>query len=506
MFGVRPMLGNPEADDAAAAGPAAGSPTMIGTRTTFGIHVLDDDSALDPSPNRAPGSAGAVPSGATLHGVLSPRPDSTSLGAAREERRPTPSPSRTPVGGVGGASSPGMQADAEYDQSLDQTMVGLSAYRPEDDEFEPVPRADLEDDWLDDIQDFIEEKVADGTLNLPDDHGSTPTGVPTSTDPPAAAVAGFGIVKRTRSRRAAGKSNAPVATAGSADRRALAAQSEHHVDRVSMRPNRASESQPGQTPAAAPPSSAAGAISGQMLAGLAGTAGPGAAAARDSLDYLVDVADQNPATRPTEAMSALPSSPAAAGLPRAFVDTPGTGSAAVGVDGWAGGADQTLGFAPDLVPPTPAMADEGRGITLPGGADEVDVTQEAAHAFLEQAAPASPAAPSVPESPIAAAMGPAPPPTDARFAGAVPQRPQAPPDLVSVARERGLGGRERGASVARERSRVASAPKSQRIAIIAVVVAIVVVAALLAAMLMGGGSSGPEAEPTPEAASEQPPE
>lgn len=479
MFGIRGLTSD---DFEAEAGPA--SPT----KTTFGIHVLDDDFRSAPSPS-APSAPDESALGSTSLGVQAPR-----------------------VGGGGRVpGAPGTALDAH-------TMVGLRAYR--DDDSQPVKPTSLESDWLGEIGEFIEQKIADGTIDVPPDQ-PRPPGRPFEALEPSPApapaqretsvsdenVAGFGIMRRSRPKRAGEVArSAPVATAGSTDRQALAAQSSgHRVDRVEglrgaqigdstsqpLRLGHAADAPPYAAPAPGHDTGAAEpfgqtAILPAAQATLAGLpASPGGR--KDSLDYLIDVAPK------TRAMSALGAEAPQGGarLPNPIVNTPAEGLP------FAGEASATLAFSPDLSRLRefePGSA--GRGITPPEGYSHVDPLSfdaRPAHAFVDQAAAAAkPKAAS-----IEAAMGPAQPPEDPRFLGAVPQRtPSRPPDLISVARERKLGGEQPGRHKRPAKGGGTSSGSKLLIALVAVAV-IIAVASVVIAVRAGSAGSGEEGAPPP---------
>lgn len=330
MYGVRPI-----AEDDALAGPHR---MAAPSRTSFGIHVLDDEDPLatadgfglsdEPDGSIRPTAAGAMPAGgATMHGgslaaILGPesgpatpvgeagfaspgfanrgrdlesvspgRPASTSTMYGRSPLAPArtgplssvPAP---PVSQLDGSVSPRPVSSGS------KTSLGIAALTSDSDPVQPIGGGGLalDDDWLDDIQSFIDEKVADGTLAIPGgpaDLGVAPTAsgsqsVSASASAPASApnawtarsataptvsssasaavpapegsissdrelptaplmradvlaatthepedsadaanVAGFGIVRKRRTKRANSVSTGPVATAGTSDRASL---------------------------------------------------------------------------------------------------------------------------------------------------------------------------------------------------------------------------------------------------------------------------------------------
>lgn len=269
MFGVRAPISN----DAAEPAPSPRPPN----KTSFGIHVLDDEFTNAALGHAAPGRPDDGPrlqidpdapaTGGTLHGgalkaitgglgleLGDARPVGTArpvgpagpgvpganatfvgralnremLGLDPNEQSASPGRPRTgtPAGGPAAIPSP------------THTAFGIPAVSSQDDPVAPVGAVGggFADDWLDDIQSFIDEKVADGSLDIPSSTGpdagivevtshtasATLEERPPQSETETGQVAGFGIVRRKRTRRAeSSSSSAPVATAGSADRRAL---------------------------------------------------------------------------------------------------------------------------------------------------------------------------------------------------------------------------------------------------------------------------------------------
>jgi hypothetical protein len=211
LFGVRSPLGDPFSEmDSGASGP----PAADDHRTVFGLRAITDDvvPAADSWDDIASGSRPGVPMGA--------RPATPSGSPAVE--RDAPGYGRgAPAGG--------------------HTVMGLSAITPDDDGPAPTPLDAVADDWLDDIENFIEKKVADGSLNVPGSASGSSAEVAGEASQPNA---GFGIVKRPR---AAGQRGGHYAGAAGRDAGTAVGRGASTV-----RPPAADAGRPGHAQAAAP--------------------------------------------------------------------------------------------------------------------------------------------------------------------------------------------------------------------------------------------------------------
>ncbi|MCB9520447.1 MAG: hypothetical protein H6698_03780 [Myxococcales bacterium] len=394
-----------------------------GTRTTFGIHVLDEDLPPDPHTPAPAASesvprAGAidVPRGSALGAgtVVGVRPASATVRGLLVD---APDPSSTAVSSGSSASSGasatslGLRSPPTEAVDANATMIGLGGSSELDaSDFSAAGvGATLTDDWIDDIASFIDEKV--GSDLPPLDQSASAPPFAASSDSASGArsasesdvpAAGFGIVRRTRARRVAASPASVVETAGSADHRASAERAVRRervelVAPVEVPPEPAPAPEPVapaisapaiarlEAPAPEPPPKRALAETALMEFDPAVLKGGGSPS--DSLELLVDIPSERAV--PRNALSPIavqraadplaPLSPSGsfgvAAAPRAPAPATSTplpgGGTWHGTDASSGAFAATIAMAsvPDFGPPDAGAPDtpSATSATLPGG-------------------------------------------------------------------------------------------------------------------------------------------
>lgn len=200
-------------------------------KTSFGIHVLDEDGVFAPGelPEQSPPSAGTMMGralGATVHGLqpdprtheAGPPPAGPGEAAAGQTSFGIRSPNFPVHTGRPASTATAVGAPNES-RAPNATMVGLAALAAQTSELQPAPiLGELEDGWVDDAFGAIGlgESVPNPSAS-PTAEDASSTALPDLVQPEVPGAPGFGIMRKKRAKRASisASPSEPVASAGS---------------------------------------------------------------------------------------------------------------------------------------------------------------------------------------------------------------------------------------------------------------------------------------------------